>query len=131
FMQGYFPLVLGHLLDLAPLNDSSALLQLMRFAGKFPVGLLGAGGAAEFAWDDAFADPLNTGGYLRVCSAPDGLSSLTNAYPDWGTVYRANFGGSSVPSNSMKPFGSSTISVSSVYLSACSWLLHGISKCVD
>lgn len=140
FMSGYHVLALGHALDIEPLSDSERALTLMplfQHAGKFPVGILGEGGSGSWPWDQAWGDPDLTGGYISVASAPDGTQTIGNGYATWGDVYLANYGSTRVAGTSMLGVpqtpgpGLYDIAPSTIRLTHGSWLLHGISKCVD
>ncbi len=74
----------GHLSDLEPLVNMSALNAVRDYFYRWPVGMLGGSGASNYCYTQA-------GNYtLKVANSQTG--DTANYYDSWGTVYEQTFG---------------------------------------
>lgn len=74
----------GHLSDLEPLLDMSALNSVRNYYDRWPVGMLGGNGVSNYCYTQA-------GNYtLKVANSQ--TSDTANYYDSWGTVYEQTIG---------------------------------------
>jgi hypothetical protein len=84
WQQNFVVQTLGYLSEMDPLSDLSTLILVRDFSYKWPVGLLGASGSANYCFN--FASAYN----LRVAATATG--DLTQCYGSWGLVFQNTYG---------------------------------------
>jgi len=84
WQQNFVVQTLVHLSEIEPLSNMSALILVRDYYYRWPVGLLGDIGPANFCFTRA-------GEYnIKVASIQTG--NLTNCFTSWGAVFQATFG---------------------------------------
>jgi hypothetical protein len=113
----------GHISELEPLMDMTALNQARDWMYRWVIGRLGrAGNPGEFAFTRAAQYGLTI--------APDNRTDPTNWYRDWGTVFTASFGAANTQAeNSLR--GTSGAAPSSAATGYWGNLLPALSFAID
>ncbi len=84
WQQNFAVQSVGHLSDIEPLSDMSALNLVRDYYYSWPVGLLGSSGATNYCFAQA-------GSYtVKVASGP--TSDITTCFTSWGDVFTNTFG---------------------------------------
>jgi hypothetical protein len=120
WMQNFFVQTYGHLSDLEPLTDMSALLAVRDYLYKFPVGLLGPGTPGSYCFNYASVYGLN------VSSNPS--NEVEDCFDSWGEVFTATNGSAACGNDLLGGSGGSPSSGATGY-----WgnLLPAIAYAVD
>jgi hypothetical protein len=83
WQQNFAAQTLGHLSDIEPLSDMSALNAVRDYYYGWPVGLVGGSGPANFCFTRA--------GNYTVTIASITTSDMTKCFASWGAVFQATF----------------------------------------
>jgi hypothetical protein len=84
WQQHFVVQTLGHLSDIEPLSDMSALIAVRDYYYRWPVGLLGDSGPANFCFTQA--SQYN----IKIADIQTG--DTTNYFDSWGEVFLKTFG---------------------------------------
>jgi hypothetical protein len=84
WQQNFMVQTIGHLSELEPLSDMTALNGVRDFSYRWPVGLLGTSGPANYCFSQAVS--------YTVKIADAFTADVTTCYATWGQVFAATFG---------------------------------------
>ena len=85
WQQNFAVQTVGHLSDIEPLSDMTALNAVRDFYYRWPVGLLGGSGSTNFCYTEASSYTV------KVANIQTG--DVTNFFDTWGEVFTATFTG--------------------------------------